>query len=331
MKNTQINNQNVIDVLELFSPNLRNQEFYILFSKMLESGLAGYYNEQTHIHKNIYNPGSDAYDTNYIINLLGGKPITDLVIEGNNRNKTHADSLHRGTLRDQSLTQADKDRISGFQIKKSPKEATLTISETEEYKIDLVSLSMLIPGLLDMKGTRKGVETVLRILGIDFNNIILLTEPSGCKKATIVIKENVRLSEKQIQALEKLLSEISSTCVQFTALTNCKRVREESFRAYSDWDYDINYHYLDRNFRLDHSKLDAVQGYPVPGTRMVVALCATDVDFAEIPNESSAAYDARTTEFVDFADRMLAYHNKLDDQLTLDKDLENEEHSAWSN
>ena len=331
MKNIQKDNKSVISVLELFPPNLRDQELYILFSKILEAGLAGYYDEQTHMHKNIYNPGSEAYDTNYIINLLGGKSISDLVIEGNNRNKTSADSLDRNTLRDQALTQADKDRISGFQIKKSPKEATLTISETEEYKIDLVSLSMLVPGLLDMKGTRKGVETVLRILGIDFNNIILLTEPSGCKKATIVIKENVRLSEKQIQALEKLLSEISSTCVQFTALTNCKRVREESFRAYSDWDYDINYHYLDRNFRLDSSKLDAVQGYPVPGTRMVVSLCAIDSDFAEITYDTKTAFDARTTEFIDFADRMLTYHNKLDDQLTLDRNLEDEEHSAWSN
>lgn len=328
MKNLE--NEKLIDVLELFPPNLRDQEFYILFSKILEQGLLGYYNQQTNNHKNIYNPGSPSFDTEYIINLLGGKPISDLIIEGNNRSKSTQDSLDRNVIRDQNLTDRDKEILSGFQIKKSPREATLTISEEEHYKIDLVSLSMLMPGLLDMKGTRKGVETVLRILGIDFTNLILLTEPSGCKKATIVIKDNVRLSEKQIQVLEKLLSEISSTCVQFTSISNCKRVRDESFTAYSEWDYDINYHYLDRNFRLDYSKLDAVQGYPVKGTGFVVSLCASDSDFAELVDSDRFAYDARTTNFIDFADRLNALHNKLDDQLTLDRDLDNEIRFAWT-
>lgn len=324
-----LENDKLLDVLKLFPPNLQDQELYVLFSKVLEHGLSGYYNTQTNNHKNIYNPGSPAYDNNYIINLLGGKAISDLIIEGNNRSRNKQDSLDRNVSRDQSLTEKDKKVLEGFQIKRSLKEAVLTISEEETYKIDLVSLSMIMPGLMDMKGTRKGVETVLRILGIDFNNIILLTEPSGCKKATIVIKENVRLSEKQLQVLEKLLSEISSTCVQFTSITNCKRVRGESFRAYSEWDYDINYHYLDRNFRLDNSKLDAVQGYPVKGTRLVVSLCASDKDFAELATSTREAFEARTTEFIDFADRTQALHNKLDDQLTLDKSLTEELHFAW--
>lgn len=248
----------IIDVLNLFPPNLRTQELYIQFSKILETGLEEFYNRTTLEHRSIYDPSSEHYDPKYIISLLGGKNIAELVVSSSEERTSEIEN-------------------AGFD--KSNPLFSLASSEQKD-PVDINSVSMIVPGLLDMKGTEKGVKTVLKILGIDFENIILLKERSGCNKASVILKSGARLTLKQLENLESLLTEMSSLCATFTEITNCRDVKAKQMKANSEWDYSVGLHYLDKNIRLDRSKLDRVQGFSVPNTSMVISLCSEDTNKA---------------------------------------------------
>lgn len=70
-----------IESLAFFPPNMRYDPLFMIFSDILDKGIERYYTEQVELVTNIYNPDNPYYDPKYIIGLLGGTEIAELLSE----------------------------------------------------------------------------------------------------------------------------------------------------------------------------------------------------------------------------------------------------------
>ena len=218
-----------IDVLSLYPPNMRYDSLPIIFSDILEKGIAKFYTQQTESVVNLYNPDNPYYSPEYIISLLGGSEIAELL----------------------------KDDI------------------------DKKTISMLYSGLIKQKGKPEAIETILKIIKIDYERFQLLRDRNGCVWLTIIVKNGVVVNVEDLVKFEKLAKKFLPTCVRLRTITNCTDIKDKAKEADSDWDFDISCHYLDNNFRLDDSNKDIDQGFNVLDSDLVVKFCHSFSHFAD--------------------------------------------------
>ena len=224
-----------IDVLSLYPPNMRYDSLPIIFSDILEKGIAKFYTQQTESVVNLYNPDNPYYSPEYIIILLGGSEIAELL----------------------------KDDI------------------------DKKTISMLYSGLIKQKGKPEAIETILKIIKIDYERFQLLRDRNGCVWLTIIVKNGVVVNVEDLVKFEKLAKKFLPTCVRLRTITNCTDIKDKVNEADSDWDFDISCHYLDNNFRLDDSNMDIDQGFNVLDSDLVVKFCHSFSHYVEIGYSAS--------------------------------------------
>lgn len=260
-----------IDVLSLYPPNMRYDSLPIIFSDILEKGIAKFYTQQTESVVNLYNPDNPYYSPEYIISLLGGSEIAELL----------------------------KDDI------------------------DKKTISMLYSGLIKQKGKPEAIETILKIIKIDYERFQLLRDRNGCVWLTIIVKNGVVVNVEDLVKFEKLAKKFLPTCVRLRTITNCTDIKDKVNEADSDWDFDISCHYLDNNFRLDDSNMDIDQGFNVLDSDLVVKFCHSFSHYVEI--RYSASVDTYQEQaFSHFADCTATLDIRMDNNFTNDRNnLEN--------
>lgn len=260
-----------IDVLSLYPPNMRYDSLPIIFSDILERGIAKFYTQQTESVVNLYNPDNPYYSPEYIISLLGGSEIAELL----------------------------KDDI------------------------DKKTISMLYSGLIKQKGKPEAIETILKIIKIDYERFQLLRDRNGCVWLTIIVKNGVVVNVEDLVKFEKLAKKFLPTCVRLRTITNCTDIKDKVNEADSDWDFDISCHYLDNNFRLDDSNMDIDQGFNVLDSDLVVKFCHSFSHYVEI--RYSASVDTYQEQaFSHFADCTATLDIRMDNNFTNDRNnLEN--------
>ena len=260
-----------IDVLSLYPPNMRYDSLPIIFSDILEKGIAKFYTQQTESVVNLYNPDNPYYSPEYIISLLGGSEIAELL----------------------------KDDI------------------------DKKTISMLYSGLIKQKGKPEAIETILKIIKIDYERFQLLRDRNGCVWLTIIVKNGVVVNVEDLVKFEKLAKKFLPTCVRLRTITNCTDIKDKVNEADSDWDFDISCHYLDNNFRLDDSNMDIDQGFNVLDSDLVVKFCHSFSHYVEM--SYSASVDTYQEQaFSHFADCTATLDIRMDNNFTNDRNnLEN--------
>lgn len=260
-----------IDVLSLYPPNMRYDSLPIIFSDILEKGIAKFYTQQTESVVNLYNPDNPYYSPEYIISLLGGSEIAELL----------------------------KDDI------------------------DKKTISMLYSGLIKQKGKPEAIETILKIIKIDYERFQLLRDRNGCVWLTIIVKNGVVVNVEDLVKFEKLAKKFLPTCVRLRTITNCTDIKDKVNKADSDWDFDISCHYLDNNFRLDDSNKDIDQGFNVLDSDLVVKFCHSFSHYVEM--SYSASVDTYQEQaFSHFADCTATLDIRMDNNFTNDRNnLEN--------
>ena len=260
-----------IDVLSLYPPNMRYDSLPIIFSDILEKGIAKFYTQQTESVVNLYNPDNPYYSPEYIISLLGGSEIAELL----------------------------KDDI------------------------DKKTISMLYSGLIKQKGKPEAIETILKIIKVDYERFQLLRDRNGCVWLTIIVKNGVVVNTDDLVKFEKLAKKFLPTCVRLRTITNCTDVKDNAIKADSDWDFDISCHYLDNNFRLDYSNKDIDQGFNVVNSDLVVKFCHSFSHYVEL--KYSANVDTYQEQaFNHFADCTATLDIRMDNNFMNDKNnLEN--------
>lgn len=260
-----------IDVLSLYPPNMRYDSLPIIFSDILEKGIAKFYTQQTESVVNLYNPDNPYYSPEYIISLLGGSEIAELL----------------------------KDDI------------------------DKKTISMLYSGLIKQKGKPEAIETILKIIKIDYERFQLLRDRNGCVWLTIIVKNGVVVNVEDLVKFEKLAKKFLPTCVRLRTITNCTDIKDSAMQADSDWDFDISCHYLDNNFRLDDSNKDIDQGFNVLDSDLVVKFCHSFSHYVEM--SYSASVDTYQEQaFSHFADCTATLDIRMDNNFTNDRNnLEN--------
>ena len=260
-----------IDVLSLYPPNMRYDSLPIIFSDILEKGIAKFYTQQTESVVNLYNPDNPYYSPEYIISLLGGSEIAELL----------------------------KDDI------------------------DKKTISMLYSGLIKQKGKPEAIETILKIIKIDYERFQLLRDRNGCVWLTIIVKNGVVVNVEDLVKFEKLAKKFLPTCVRLRTITNCTDIKDKVNKADSDWDFDISCHYLDNNFRLDDSNMDIDQGFNVLDSDLVVKFCHSFSHYVEI-GYSASVDTYQEQAFSHFADCTATLDIRMDNNFTNDRNnLEN--------
>nr|DAD64366.1 MAG TPA: hypothetical protein [Caudoviricetes sp.] len=260
-----------IDVLSLYPPNMRYDSLPIIFSDILEKGIAKFYTQQTESVVNLYNPDNPYYSPEYIISLLGGSEIAELL----------------------------KDDI------------------------DKKTISMLYSGLIKQKGKPEAIETILKIIKIDYERFQLLRDRNGCVWLTIIVKNGVVVNVEDLVKFEKLAKKFLPTCVRLRTITNCTDIKDKVNEADSDWDFDISCHYLDNNFRLDDSNMDIDQGFNVLDSDLVVKFCHSFSHYVEI-GYSASVDTYQEQAFSHFADCTATLDIRMDNNFTNDRNnLEN--------
>lgn len=260
-----------IDVLSLYPPNMRYDSLSIIFSDILEKGIAKFYTQQTESVVNLYNPDNPYYSPEYIISLLGGSEIAELL----------------------------KDDI------------------------DKKTISMLYSGLIKQKGKPEAIETILKIIKIDYERFQLLRDRNGCVWLTIIVKNGVVVNVEDLVKFEKLAKKFLPTCVRLRTITNCTDIKDKVNEADSDWDFDISCHYLDNNFRLDDSNMDIDQGFNVLDSDLVVKFCHSFSHYVEI-GYSASVDTYQEQAFSHFADCTATLDIRMDNNFTNDRNnLEN--------
>lgn len=260
-----------IDVLSLYPPNMRYDSLPIIFSDILEKGIAKFYTQQTESVVNLYNPDNPYYSPEYIISLLGGSEIAELL----------------------------KDDI------------------------DKKTISMLYSGLIKQKGKPEAIETILKIIKIDYERFQLLRDRNGCVWLTIIVKNGVVVNVENLVKFEKLAKKFLPTCVRLRTITNCTDIKDKAKEADSDWDFDISCHYLDNNFRLDDSNKDIDQGFNVLDSDLVVKFCHSFSHYVEI-GYSASVDTYQEQAFSHFADCTATLDIRMDNNFTNDRNnLEN--------
>ena len=260
-----------IDVLSLYPPNMRYDSLPIIFSDILEKGIAKFYTQQTESVVNLYNPDNTYYSPEYIISLLGGSEIAELL----------------------------KDDI------------------------DKKTISMLYSGLIKQKGKPEAIETILKIIKIDYERFQLLRDRNGCVWLTIIVKNGVVVNVEDLVKFEKLAKKFLPTCVRLRTITNCTDIKDKVNEADSDWDFDISCHYLDNNFRLDDSNMDIDQGFNVLDSDLVVKFCHSFSHYVEI-GYSASVDTYQEQAFSHFADCTATLDIRMDNNFTNDRNnLEN--------
>lgn len=260
-----------IDVLSLYPPNMRYDSLPIIFSDILEKGIAKFYTQQTESVVNLYNPDNPYYSPEYIISLLGGSEIAELL----------------------------KDDI------------------------DKKTISMLYSGLIKQKGKPEAIETILKIIKIDYERFQLLRDRNGCVWLTIIVKNGVVVNVEDLVKFEKLAKKFLPTCVRLRTITNCTDIKDKAKEADSDWDFDISCHYLDNNFRLDDSNKDIDQGFNVLDSDLVVKFCHSFSHYVEI-GYSASVDTYQEQAFSHFADCTATLDIRMDNNFTNDRNnLEN--------
>lgn len=260
-----------IDVLSLYPPNMRYDSLPIIFSDILERGIAKFYTQQTESVVNLYNPDNPYYSPEYIISLLGGSEIAELL----------------------------KDDI------------------------DKKTISMLYSGLIKQKGKPEAIETILKIIKIDYERFQLLRDRNGCVWLTIIVKNGVVVNVEDLVKFEKLAKKFLPTCVRLRTITNCTDIKDKVNEADSDWDFDISCHYLDNNFRLDDSNMDIDQGFNVLDSDLVVKFCHSFSHYVEI-GYSASVDTYQEQAFSHFADCTATLDIRMDNNFTNDRNnLEN--------
>lgn len=260
-----------IDVLSLYPPNMRYDSLPIIFSDILEKGIAKFYTQQTESVVNLYNPDNPYYSPEYIISLLGGSEIAELL----------------------------KDDI------------------------DKKTISMLYSGLIKQKGKPEAIETILKIIKIDYERFQLLRDRNGCVWLTIIVKNGVVVNVEDLVKFEKLAKKFLPTCVRLRTITNCTDIKDKVNEADSDWDFDISCHYLDNNFRLDDSNKDIDQGFNVLDSDLVVKFCHSFSHYVEI-GYSASVDTYQEQAFSHFADCTATLDIRMDNNFTNDRNnLEN--------
>lgn len=268
--NTIIENK-PINVLNLYPPNMRYDSLSIIFSDILEKGIAKYYTKQTESVANLYNPDNPFYSPEYIISLLGGSEIAELL----------------------------KDDI------------------------DKKTISMLYAGLIKQKGKPEAIETILKIIKIDYERFQLLRDRNGCVWLTVIVKNGVVVKTDDLVKFEKLARKFLPTCVRLRSITNCTDVKDSAMQADSDWDFDISCHYLDNNFRLDDSNKDIDQGFNVLDSDLVIKFCHSFNHYVEL-SYSAIVDTSQEQAFNHYADCTATYDIRLDFNLKADRlNLEN--------
>lgn len=260
-----------IDVLSLYPPNMRYDSLPIIFSDILEKGIAKFYTQQTESVVNLYNPDNPYYSPEYIISLLGGSEIAELL----------------------------KDDI------------------------DKKTISMLYSGLIKQKGKPEAIETILKIIKIDYERFQLLRDRNGCVWLTIIVKNGVVVNVEDLVKFEKLAKKFLPTCVRLRTITNCTDIKDKVNEADSDWDFDISCHYLDNNFKLDDSNKDIDQGFNVLDSDLVVKFCHSFSHYVEI-GYSASVDTYQEQAFSHFADCTATLDIRMDNNFTNDRNnLEN--------
>lgn len=214
---------NRINTIDYFSPNLRNDELYKFFAVILDKGLSEYYYPEMDAMQQLYNPGSESYDPNYIIELLGGTSLSALISKLENK----------------------------------------------------VAVSVMLPALYDLKGTKEGLETILKMINLEYQNIIYLRGRDGRTKVTIILKDGSVATDDEIKLLQQLANEMLPVCLTLTGVTNCSSVKNELGSTGDPWSASIGEHTLSTDFRLDRSILGRSQGYTAPGSDVATLLCSS--------------------------------------------------------
>lgn len=258
--------QKPISSISLFPPNMRYEPLFLIFSDILDKGIEQFYTDQTKSVENIYNPENAYYDPEYIIKLLGGVEIAELLAED----------------------------------------------------IDPKSIAMLYPDLIKQKGKQEAIETILKIIKIQYKNLQLLRDRAGCVWLTIILEDGAVVNVGDLRKFEKLAKKFLPTCVKLRSITNCSNARLIALNADSNWDFDIATHELDNSFRLDHSKLDVNQGYAIPHSDLVLKLCVKETHYVEM-NYQPIIDSSRTQAYNHYVDCSANYTIRMDKELQVDK------------
>ena len=154
-------------------------------------------------------------------------------------------------------------------------------------KISKDSLSILLPKILDIKGTEDGLVAILKILKVRYKSFILLRDRNNCGKLIIILETGVTIDLPTLQLLEELITQFLPQCVQLIAITNCYSAKDQlGLDNPDEWDINVGAHKLDVNFRTDRSLLSRGEGYFDQKSRIHILLCVkefTYLDFSSDP------------------------------------------------
>lgn len=198
-----------------------------------------------------------------------------------------------------------------------------TLASLLSSDVDQVSAAALVPMLTDLKGTAKGIDTILRFIKLQYQNLIKLKQRGGCNEGTILLKSGVSVSAEEIVLLKNLAREIFPVCLSLSGVTNCssKYLMRDGY-ATDEWSYDVGQHKLSQGFVLGTSNLSRAQGTIVPGTSIASLFCnpdQEDIDIQELSGDQYLSLTASRSVAIAYDIIGLASAQYLDQNLVLSR------------
>jgi len=147
--------------------------------------------------------------------------------------------------------------------------------------VDKTTLSMIITGLYEIKGTQKGLETVLKLLKIEYQAIVYLKLDNGCTDAIIILNQYQRIEVSDLILIDKFAAQVFPLCLQLAGITNCYAYTSGAIYAGYNT-INLGQHRLDRDFHLDLSRLSRSYGIIDPTLSNTIAILLCNLSTADL-------------------------------------------------
>lgn len=189
---------------------------------------------------------------------------------------------------------------------------------------DPVSLTMILGGIYNIKGTKAAFEAILKITKIAYKQIVYTTLDNGCTEVTLVMEQGVRIDISDVTALIRFAKEVFPLCLSLSGITNCTVYSQTmDYTGYNE--ITLGQHLLDRSFVLDLSKMDTSYGATISSPSGSINALICNATIADQPMDS--AYNMQSVSIRNLTSAFyyqILKFQRLDYELTLDTQLTNE-------
>ena len=129
---------------------------------------------------------------------------------------------------------------------------------------------MILSDIYNIKGTRAAFFAILKLLKLNYKNIIYSVQPNGCTDIILIFDQDVRINIQDIASLDMFSKEVFPLCLTLSGVTNCATY--ETSASYAGQVIPLGQHFLDYTFTLDMSRLDTAYGAIDPSISNTIAM-----------------------------------------------------------